>query len=76
MNLFKESYRNIVAPFSSILSVVGYWFEHSNYFGINGLQLSKNIENTGKDIKIARSKGSRIDLILSSVFRFVIQQEI
>ena len=73
MNLFKLSYRNIIGrPLSTILSVIllATGLSTAIILELTDHQLTKNIENTGKDIKlVVGSKGSRIDLILSSVFQ-------
>ena len=73
MNLFKLSYRNIIGrPLSTILSVIllATGLSTAIILELTDYQLTKNIENTGKDIKLViGSKGSRVDLILSSVFQ-------
>ncbi|MBM78341.1 MAG: hypothetical protein CL846_07650 [Crocinitomicaceae bacterium] len=73
MNLFKLSFRNVIGrPLSSILSVIllATGLSTAIVLELTDYQLTKNIESTGKDVKLViGAKGSRIDLILSSVFQ-------
>ena len=73
MNLLKLSIRNIQGrPLSSVLSMIllATGLSTAIILQLTDYQLTKNIENTGKDVKLViGAKGSRIDLILSSVFQ-------
>ena len=73
MNLLKLSFRNIQGrPLSSVLSMLllATGLSTAIILQLTEYQLTKNIENTGKDVKLViGAKGSRIDLILSSVFQ-------
>ncbi len=79
MNLLKLSFRNIQGrPLSSILSMLllATGLSTAIILQLTEYQLTKNIENTGKDVNLViGSKGSRIDLVLSSVFQISNPQE-
>lgn len=79
MNLLKLSFRNLIGrPLSSILSVIllATGLSTAIVLELTDYQLTKNIENTGKDVNLViGSKGSRIDLVLSSVFQISNPQE-
>ena len=73
MNLFKLSWRNIQGrPLSSMLSMIllATGLSTAIILQLTDYQFTRNIENTGKDVKLViGANGSRLDLVLSSVFQ-------
>jgi putative ABC transport system permease protein len=73
MNILKLSWKNITSkPLPSILSMLllAVGLSTAIILKLTEHQLTENINNTGKDVKLViGAKGSRLQLVLSSVFQ-------
>jgi len=73
MNILRLSWKNIISkPLPSILSVLllAVGLSTAIILKLTEHQLTENINNTGKDVKLViGAKGSRLQLVLSSVFQ-------
>ena len=73
MNILKLSWKNIISkPLPSILSMLllAVGLSTAIILKLTEHQLTENINNTGKDVKLViGAKGSRLQLVLSSVFQ-------
>ena len=73
MNILKLSWKNIISkPLPSLLSMLllAVGLSTAMILKLTEHQLTENINNTGKDVKLViGAKGSRLQLVLSSVFQ-------
>ena len=73
MNILRLSWKNIISkPLPSILSMLllAVGLSTAIILKLTEHQLTENINNTGKDVKLViGAKGSRLQLVLSSVFQ-------
>ena len=73
MNILRLSWKNIISkPLPSLLSMLllAVGLSTAIILQLTEHQLTENINNTGKDVKLViGAKGSRLQLVLSGVFQ-------